>query len=285
VFPVTEDDRPVLVLGGTGKTGRRVVSRLRAAGVPARAASRQGETWFDWNDHSGWDAALAGARAAYLVDLVDEAVAWDPDVSMGAFCERAVASGLERLVLLQARTDEEAGGKSLTGSELHVQESGLEWTVLRPTWFSQNFDEGVLLDAVRAGELRLPAGQGLEPFVDCEDVAAVAVAALTEDGHHGRTYELTGPRLLTFGDAAAEISRAAGREVRYVPLPRTEYVEELLAEGVPADYAELLADLLGQIEQGRNARLSDGVQQALGRPPMDFATYAATAAQTGAWAV
>lgn len=274
-----------LVLGGTGKTGKRVVSQLRAAGHTARAASRSGDTRFDWHDESTWEAAIDGVRAVYMVDLVDEAVEWDPTVSVRTFCKRAQAAGVRRVVLLQARTDQDAGGKSLVGSEGEVQESGLEWTILRPTWFTQNFDEGILLDGVREGLIRIPAGHGLEPFIDCEDVAAVAVAALVEDKHVGEIYEMTGPTPITFGDAAEILSRVLGREVRYEPVTAEEYVAGQVAQGLPEDYAVMLADLIGQIRDGRNAHLSDGVQRALGREPMDFETYARAAAATGVWNV
>ncbi|MCE6998145.1 NAD(P)H-binding protein [Saccharothrix sp. S26] len=278
-----QTNKPILVLGGTGKTGKRIVERLRARGFTARAASRNGETTFDWHEERTWDAALAGVGAVYMVDLVDEAVEWNPEVSVRAFCEKAVAAGVERLTLLQARTDEEAGGKSLTGSEDIVRASGLRWTILRPTWFTQNFDEGVLLDGILAGHLRLPAGDGLEPFVDCDDIAEVAVASLTEDGHEGRIYELTGPEAITFGQAVAEIGRVTGREVRYEAVTHEQYVDDLVSVGTPPDYAELLADLIGQIRKGKNAHLSDGVQRALGREPISFAEYAKNAVANGAW--
>ncbi len=282
---VMTTNKPILVLGGTGKTGKRVVARLRDRGFTARAASRNGETTFDWHDEGTWGAALDGAGAVYMVDLVDEPVEWDPAVSVRSFCEQAVAAGVERLTLLQARTDEEAGGKSLTGSEDIVRASGLQWTILRPTWFTQNFDEGVLLDGIMAGHLRVPAGDGLEPFVDCADVADVAVASLTRDGHAGRLYELTGPEAITFGQAVAEIARATGREIRYEAVTHEQYVDDLVAVGTPGEYAELLADLIGQIRKGKNAHLSDGVQRALGREPISFAEYAENAVAEGAWRV
>lgn len=277
--------KPILVLGGTGKTGRRVASQLQERGFEARVASRSAKQRFDWYDESTWEPALDGVDSVYLVDLVDETVEWDAAVSVRAFCKFALAGGAKRLVLLQARTNEEAGGKSLTGSEREVRESGAEWTILRPTWFTQNFSEGILLDSIRAGELRLPAGDGLEPFVDCADVAAVAVAALTEDGHAGQIYELTGPQLLTFGDAVGEIARAADREILYVPVSPEEYIAELVVEGTPPDYARMVADLIGQIREGKNAYLSDGVQRAIGREPLNFTDYAKTAAATGVWKV
>jgi len=131
------------------------------------------------------------------------------------------------------------------------------------------------------GEIVLPVGDAPEPFVDADDIAEVVAAALTDGGHAGQTYELTGPRLLTFAEVAAELTRATGRDVRFVPVSKDDYVAALRAEGLPEEFAELF-DL---VTDGRNAYLADGVQQALGRPPRDFSDYAAAAAATGVWSV
>ena len=122
-----------------------------------------------------------------------------------------------------------------------------------------------------------------EPFVDADDIADVAVAALTEDGHIGRLYELTGPRLLTFAEAVDEVAKAAGREIRYVPISIEDYAAAAAEQGVPAEVIELLTYLFGEVLDGRNAHLTDGVQRALGRQPRDFAEYARDAAATGIW--
>ncbi|MFP3991522.1 NAD(P)H-binding protein [Streptomyces sp. E11-3] len=277
--------KPILVLGGKGKTGSRVAAQLQDRGLEVRVASRSSPTRFDWFDESTWPAALDGIGAVYLVDMADQPVEWNPAYSVRAFCRLAKASGVGRVVLLQARTNEDAGGKSLIASEGEVRASSLDWTILRPSWFFQNFDEGILLGGVHEGEIRLPAGDGLEPFIDCGDVAAVAVAALTEDGHTGRTYELSGPRLLSFGDAVAAVAGETGRDIRYVAVTPDAYVDELVAEGVPAGYAWMCADLFGQIREGKGAYLSTGVQDALGRVPRDFAEFAKAAGATGVWDV
>lgn len=275
----------ILVLGSTGKTGRRVVESLRARGAPVRAASRSSEVRFDWNDERTWEPALMGARAAYIVDLQDQPGEWDAEAQIGALAKLAVDCGVRRLVLLQARTTGLVGGKNLSAGERGVRASGAEWTVLRPNWFFQNFDEGVLLDSVRAGELRLPAGDGREPFVDVVDVAEVAAAALLDEGHDGQVYELSGTRTLSLAEAAQVISQAAGRTVTYVPVSHEEYLEELSSYGVPADYALFVADLVGQIRDSLNADPTDTVQRILGRPPRDFADFAREAAARGSWTV
>jgi uncharacterized protein YbjT (DUF2867 family) len=267
-----------LVVGGTGKTGRRVLERLQARGLPVRAGSRSGEPPFDWDDRTTWAPALHGATAAYVSFYPDLAVPGAAD-TVGAFARLAVQSGVRRLVLLSGRGEEEA-----QRAEQLVQDAGAEWTVVRCSWFSQNFSEDYLLEPVLAGEVALPVGDVPEPFVDAEDIADVAVAALTEDGHAGRVYELTGPRLLTFADAVAEIARAAGRPVRLAVVPTEAYVSAMAAHGVPDDVVSLLRYLFAEVLDGRNAHLSDGVQQALGREPRDFADYARDAAATGVWA-
>lgn len=276
-------DNTILVLGGTGKTGRRVARRLQDAGVTVRAASRQGEYRFDWEDRATWQPALTGVRAAYVVDLQDKPGSWDAEGTVADFARLAATTGVRRLVLLQARVTEPVGGKSLVAGERGVRESGAEWTVLRPNWFNQNFDEGVLLDGVRSGTLQLPAGDGREPFVDADDVAAVAVAALTEDGHAGQVYELSGPRAIGIDEAVAEISRATGRDIRYEAVEPEQYIADLVGFDVPLDYATFVSDLVGQIRLNRTAVPTDTVERILGRAPRDFADFVKSAAATGVW--
>ena len=160
--------------------------------------------------------------------------------------------------------------------------SGLGTTVVRASWFNQNFSEGVMYPAVLSGLVALPAGQRLEPFVDADDIADVAVAALVDARHVGEIYEVTGPRLLTFADAAAAIGQAAGRRVDYAPIGLDEFHAALLPELGP-DHAEFLTRLCEEVFDGRNESLGDGVQRALGRQPRDFADYCAEMAATGLW--
>jgi uncharacterized protein YbjT (DUF2867 family) len=273
----TPAQKTTLVLGGTGKTGRRVAERLVARGRPVRIGSRSGAPPFDWHDPRTWPDALHGADAVYVVYYPDLALP-QAAAAIRSFTELAVELGVRRLVLLSGRGEEEAHR-----SEQPIRESGVEWTVLRGSWFAQNFSEDFLLDSVRAGVVALPAGTVAEPFLDAEDIADIAVAALTGDGHAGRVYELTGPRLLTFADAAEEIATASGREVRYVPVGTEQFAAALTDTGMPAEDAAQLADTLTQVLDGRNAHLTDGVQRALGRAPRDFSDYARDAAATGVW--
>ena len=145
----------------------------------------------------------------------------------------------------------------------------------------QNFSEDYMLDHVLSGEIRLPGGDVPTPFLDIDDLADVAVAALTDDRHVGRLYELTGPHSLTFADAAAVIAAASGRPLRYVPVTLEEHAAELRDHGVPAEVVDLLTYLFGEVVDGRNADTTDGVREALGRDPRDFAAYATEAA--AAW--
>jgi len=267
----------VLVVGGTGKTGRRVVQRLQARGVPVRVGSRSGETRFDWKDASTWEAALRGVSAAYVTYYPDLAAQGAPE-AIAALAQTARRAGTGKLVLLSGRGEVEA-----QRAEVALQESGVDWTIVRCSWFNQNFSENFWAEPLLAGEIALPAGDVPEPFVDAEDIADVAVAALTENGHAGRLYELTGPRLLTFADAVAEISTAVDRPIRFIPIPIEAYTKEMAAEGVPDDVASLVVYLFTEVLDGRNAHLSDGVQRALGRKPRDFADYARATAATGVW--
>ncbi|MBB5933091.1 NAD(P)H-binding protein [Streptomyces zagrosensis] len=283
---MTENDlwqgKDLLVLGGTGKTGRRVVERLTARGLTVRVASRSadgGRTRFVWEDEETWGPALAGVAAVYLVPP-GELTSSESARTVQAFAGRAVAAGVRRIVLLSARE-----GEMLIDGERAVRESGVaEWTVLRPSWFAQNFSEDFFYEAIIAGELRLPTGAGREPFIDVEDIADVAVAALTQDGHAGQTYDLAGPRLLTFGDIVAEIAQATGREISYTPLSDEQFTTELTQANVPPEFIAVLNRLFTQIRTGKNDHLSDGVQRALGREPRDISGYIETTAASGVWA-
>ena len=265
-----------LVIGASGKTGRRVSDRLINAGMRVRPASRSTETRFDWGDKASWRPALAGVDAAYITYYPDLALPGAAE-TVAAFVELAVANGVRRLVLLSGRG--EAGARR---AEQYLQESGADWTIVRCAFFNQNFSE-TFVDAVRYGTLAMPGGDTAEPFVDADDIADVACAALTDDRHIGQLYELTGPRLLTLADVAAELSAALGREVRYVPLTAERYATELVAHGLPREEALPIAELIAEVLDGRNASLSDGVQRALGRPPRDFRAYVQATAASGIW--
>lgn len=270
----------ILVLAGTGKTGRRVAARLAQTGHTARAAARHPgapaanleAVAFDWDDPESYGPALAGADAVYVVA---PALRLDFAPLVERFLAQAKAAGVGRGVLLSARGVDQAPPETPLGqAEALLADSGLEWAIVRPTWFMQNFSEGIFVEGIARGELAAPAGDGLVGFVDAEDIAAVAAAALTEDGHAGQAYDLTGPELLTHADAARVIGQAAGRPVRYVDADPDAWEAGVREAGLPADYVASLAMLFGGIRQGWEARLADGVQRALGREPGSFGAFA-----------
>ncbi|WUJ74874.1 NAD(P)H-binding protein [Kribbella soli] len=257
-----------LVLGGTGTTGRRIAARLRSTGHEVRTASRTGsDVRLDLDDQSTWAPALDGITAAYLMEPTVR-----PGDRLAHFTEQALAKGVRRLVLLSASRASDSD-HPLHGVEQTVRGSDAEWTILHPNWFAQNFTEGPWKNAVRSGILALPAGSGRTPFIDADDIADVATAALTTSDHAGRTYELTGPEAITFTEAANQLTEA-GLPVEYVALSPAEYTEEQVAKGVPRAGAELLTGILASIANGYGGEPTTDVEQALGRPARTFKAFA-----------
>jgi uncharacterized protein YbjT (DUF2867 family) len=275
------NEQTILVTGGTGTTGRRVAERLRARDVTPRVASRTSPCHLDWDEPGSWDAALAGVDAAYLAYAPDLAVPGSDDV-LAAFTRRAASAGVRRVVLLSGR-GEPAAQRAEQAVRAAAEEGGLVWTVLRCSWFVQNFSEGQFAGPLRDGELALPVDDVVEPFVDADDIADVAVAALLDDGHGGRVHELTGPRALTFAAAVAEIAAVLGRPVRFRSMPIAEFTAGLAAGGVPAEVVALMTHLFTEVLDGRNAAPADGVRRALGRPATDLSDAVRRAAAAGCW--
>lgn len=272
-----QQDKVTLVLGGHGKTGRRVAERLTKTGVAIRIGSRSSDPPFDWEKQNTWPPALQGVKSAYVTYYPDLAFPGAVE-NVRTFAKLAVDSGVRRLVLLSGRGEEGA----LLGEQA-IKESRADWTIVRASWFNQNFSEGHLLEAVLSGEVAFPARNIAEPFVDAEDIADVVTAALVEKRHIGQVYEVTGPRLLTFTEAVAEIAKATGRQIQYAPISAEQYGSALVEHGLPADFVTPLVKLFTTVLDGRNARLAEGVQRALGRAPRDFADYALDAAANGVW--
>ncbi len=269
---------PTLVIGGNGKTGRRIVNRLNALKLPVKIGSRSSEIPFDWNAPENWEKILSGCNAVYIAYSPDLAVPGATD-SIRYLCELAKKVGIQKLVLLSGRGEPEA-----QACEEIVKNSGVGWSILRCSWFNQNFSESFLHGSVMSGIVALPVGQIKEPFVDVDDIADVAVAALTEEGHDGKLYELTGPELITFAKAVEMISKAANQEVTFQEITHEEFIVGLKSEQIPAEYIELLDYLFTEVLDGRNSCLANGVQQALGRAPRDFSSFVMQAAQDGVWA-
>ncbi|WP_128431182.1 NAD(P)H-binding protein [Streptomyces cyaneus] len=266
----------VVVTGASGRTGSRVAQAARGAGLAVRAASRA--RGFDWEDPTTWAQSLRDADAAYLMypsDIGSPAAA----EGIGALAREAVGLGVRWLVLLSARGEDQA-----RPAEEALKSSGADWTIVRAAWFSQNFSEGPLVEGMVHGELVFPAGEVEEPFVDVRDIADVVVAVLTAgDRHVGRTLELTGPRLLSWRSAVAEISEATGGTITYTPVPVRAYGEALTGFGVPPEEVDLLMEVFEALMDGRNAHVTDDVREVLGREPRDFGDFAREAAAAGAW--
>ena len=269
-------NQPILVIGSTGKTGSRIARILTARGHDVRHGARGAAIPFDWEKPDTWPRALQGLSAADVSYFPDLAVPGASE-AIAALTETAKAVGVKRLVLLSGRGETHA-----EHCETIVRSSGLEYTLVRCAWFMQNFSEGYLRDPVLDGLIPLPGGNVREPMIDVDDIAEVAAAALTEDGHAGELYELTGPRLMTFEAAAEDLTAATGRPVRHVPISFEEF-HAAIAQVAGDVIADVFTGIARETLDGRNAHLTDGVERALGRPPRDFREFAQSAAAAGAW--
>lgn len=255
-----------LVLGGTGKTGRRLAMLLRDQRASVRTAARSdADVTFDWADPTTYGAALTGVDRVYLVP---PALRLDFADALRSFLDQAEAAGVQHVTYLSANGVERAPAEvAMRAVELDlISRTGLTHAILRPTFFMQNFTEGAFSDARTTGVLALPAGNGGEAFIDVEDIAAVAAATLlAPSAHAGAQYGPTGPEALTHGEVAAALS-AYGRPVTYRSLPTAEWVSAAASAGLPADYARFLAAMLAGVAEGHGAHPDDTVQQILGRP-------------------
>ncbi len=269
-------NQPILVIGATGKTGSRVVTKLEAKGLPVRRGTRRSETPFDWEDQCTWAPILTGVSKAYVTYFPDLAFPGAVE-KLEAFAKVALETGLQHIVLLSGRGEHFAS----LGEEV-IRNSGVPFTVVRSAWFAQNFSEGYLRDPILGGVLPMPGGDIAEPIIDIDDIADVVVAALTEDGHLGERYEVTGPRLMTFAEMAKVLSSTLGRPIQHIPIAFEDFHANVAASG-----GDFVADVFTQIARetldGRNAHTADGVERALGRKPRDFAEFAETAMEAGAW--
>lgn len=269
--------QPILVIGATGKTGRRVAAKLEAKGLPVRRGARNSATPFDWDAPETWAPALTGVRAAYVTYFPDLAFPGAVD-KLESLCETAKDAGVTHLVLLSGRGEHHAR----MGEDV-VRNAGVDFTIVRSAWFAQNYSEGYLRDPILAGVLPMPGGNIAEPIIDIDDIADVVVAALTEEGHRGELYEVTGPRLMTFADMASALAAATGRPIQHIPISFEDFHANIAQAG--GDFvADVFTAIARETLDGRNAHVTDGVLRALGRPPRDFAAFAQAAARSGAWA-
>lgn len=268
----------VVVGGSAGKTGGRVVRRLRARGVPVRPVSRSSSVPFDWHIPAGWDSALDGAQSAYITYQPDLAFPGAAD-RIGALAEVLRRQGIQRVVLLAGR-----GEAGAIASEQALLSAIPSATVLRSAFFNQNFTEGALHGPVLDGLIALPAARGVtEPFLDADDIADAAVATLSAHGHEGAIYELTGPQSISFDEVATELSAATGRPVSFVAVTPDEFTTGAVEAGLPAEDAHQYTALFSDVLDGRNAHPADGVALLLGREPVAFADFVRAAAAAGSW--
>lgn len=271
------EEKKILVLGGKGKTGRRVAERLTKLGKTIRIGSRSEKPSFDWENPETWSGALEGMDAVYITFQPDLAIPSAVEAIRG-FTSRAVTSGIQKIVLLSGRGEKEA-----QICEQVVMNAGTDWTIIRASWFNQNFSESFFLDPILASHVALPRGEALEPFVDADDIADVVVESLLDDKHVGQTYELTGPRLLTFEQVTKEISKVTGRDIKFKSLTIDEYTKMLREYQVPEDYIWLINYLFTEVLDGRNSSVTNDIEKVLGRKAKDFAEYARDTVTTGIW--
>ncbi len=268
----------ILVIGGTGKTGRKVVQGLKKQGQKVRIGARSHTPAFDWHDPATWHGALAGMDKVYIVYYPDLAVPGAYEAVKG-LTEEAKKAGVKKAVLLSGKGEKEA-----ERCERVVADSGLDYTLVRASWFNQNFSESFLMDPILAGYVALPMPDAKIPFVDTGDIADVVVEALLDDAHNGKTYTVTGPRAITFGEAVREIAASTGKAIKYQAVSLDDYSAMMKSAGVPSDYIwlfdYLFREVLGKPE---NQDISNDVEKVLGRKAKDFSEYARETAKTGVW--
>lgn len=257
-----------------------MADRLRAHGRPVRTGSRRGTPPFAWDDPRGWPALLTGVDAAYVAYAPDLALP-EAEGQLRRLGTAAVAAGLERLVLLSGR-----GETGAVRSEAALREAGCPVAVVRSSWFAQDFSEHFLLGPVLEGLVALPTAgrpEVAEAFVDVDEVADVVTALLLRPEPSTETFELAGPELVTFAEAAAVIAEATGRPLTYLPVDVDDFVAGAVGAGVPAEEAGPIGQLFAEVLDGRNEHLTDDVRRVLGRAPRAFADVVRDAAAAGAW--
>lgn len=268
----------ILVIGGTGKTGKRVVHLLEELGRNVRIGSRSASPAFDWHQPEGWAKALEGMDKVYITYQPDLAVPGALE-AIEQLVKESKRAKVKKLVILSGKGEREA-----QLCEQVIIHSGLDYTIVRASWFNQNFSENFLLEPVMEGVVALPQAEAQIPWVDADDIAAVAAKALTEDEHNGKIYQLTGSRTLTFNEAVAEIAKVSKREIQFVPVSIQEYGDGMRAVGVPEDFAWLIeylfTEVLGNPEL---AEVTNDIEKVLGRKPIDFSEYASKTAESGIW--
>ncbi len=265
---MSANQKPVGIVGGLGKTGRRVAERLARAGHAVRPLSRSTEHAFDWENPGGWALALAGTSAAYVTFQPDLAAPHAAEL-IGRLGRIAAEEGLGRIVLLSGR-----GEPGALAAEQTLADAGVPWAVIRSSWFAQNFSESFLADAVASGRVVIPVGTAAEPFVDVDDIAETAVHLLTGPAQLNRVYEVTGPSALRFPEACVILAKATGRAIACDEFSVADFGTYLRATGLPHEVVPIFVELFTTTLDGRNSATANGVSEALGRAPRAFQDYA-----------
>ncbi len=268
----------ILVIGGTGKTGRKVANKLTKAGHNVRIGSRAATPSFDWDKPEGWSLAMKGMDKVYITFQPDLAVPGALD-AIEELTKQAKKCNVKKLVLLSGKGEREA-----QLCEQVVIHSGIDYTIVRSSWFNQNFSESFFLEPIIEGFVALPQAEVKIPFVDTDDIADVAVAALLNDDHNGKIYQLTGPRLLTFKEVVQEISKATRREISFTPIALSAYTGVMKQQGVPADFIWLVEYLFSEVLGNTSiSEITNDIENVLGRKPKDFSEYIKETTATGIW--
>ena len=273
-----ENMNNILVIGGTGKTGQKVVKRLSEAGHNVRIGSRSATPAFDWENPETWSQSMEGMDKVYITFQPDLAVPGALE-AIEELTKKAKQSNVKKLVLLSGKGEREA-----ELCEQVVIHSGLDYTIVRASWFNQNFSESFFLEPILEGFVALPQADAKVPYVDTDDIADVAVAALLGEEHNGKIYQLTGPRQLTFKEVIQEISDATGRDIAFTPIALPAYTQVMKQQGVPADFVWLIEYLFSEVlGNPNNAEITHDIEKVLGRKPKDFSDYVKETAATGIW--
>ncbi|MFI1744001.1 NAD(P)H-binding protein [Thalassobellus sediminis] len=268
----------ILVIGGTGKTGRKVVDNLNHLGHNVRVGSRSATPIFDWSNPDTWSESMQGMDKVYITFQPDLAVPGALE-AIEELTKQAKRSGIKKLVLLSGKGEREA-----ELCEQVIIHSGLDYTIVRASWFNQNFSESFFLESILEGFVALPQAEAKVPYVDTDDIADVAVAALLNKEHNGKIYQLTGPRLLNFDEAIQEVSIASGKAITFTPISLSAYVKAMKDQGVPADFIWLIEYLFSEVlGNPTNSEITNDIEVVLGRKPKDFSQYAKETAATGVW--
>jgi uncharacterized protein YbjT (DUF2867 family) len=272
------ESKKILILGGNGKTGRRVAQLLNSVnGVEVRLGSRSENPSFDWEKPETWLEAIKGIDSAYITFQPDLAIPTAPE-TIRQFTELAAQNGIQKMVLLSGRGEKEA-----QVCEEIVKSTAKKWTIVRASWFNQNFSESIFLEPILSGFVALPKANIPEPFTDADDIAAVVAEALLNEKHNGKTYELTGPRLLNFEQAIAEIAEITGRKIVFQSLSLEQYIDMLRQYQVTEDVIWLVNYLFSEVLDGRNSTVTNDIEKVLGRKATDFTDYVLKTVQTGIW--